>query len=81
MAAEEAKENLDVNKPDTKFCFIQEPSTEPHQQLVVQEDGRRKAAMNILNPDSGLGEREGGREGGRVEDHASHQGCIYLHTM
>ena len=59
-AAEEVKENLDTNKPNTKFCFIQD---EPHppQQPASGQDGtaeRKKATMNIFNPDSGLGKEE-----------------------
>ena len=64
QAAEEVKENLDSNKPDTHFCFIQEePASSPSPQPLTATPGqtsgsagRRKASMNILNPDSGLGE-------------------------
>ena len=52
-AAEEVKENLDANNPNTKFCFIQEEQSTPHQGGVGL--GERKATMNILNPDSGIG--------------------------
>ena len=59
-SAEEVKENLDANRPHTKFCFIQE-SQEALEVGEVEGGGnsgegeRMKATMNILNPDSGIG--------------------------
>lgn len=56
-AAEEAKENLDANNHNTKFCFIQEDqSTHVGGGVGL---GERKATMNILNPDSGNGKERG----------------------
>ncbi len=42
-----AKENLDENHSDARYCFL-------------NQDGQGKTMMNILNPDSGEGM---GREG------------------
>ena len=92
-AAEEVKENLDSNKPNTQFCFIQDLSPSPSPQPLLSNTpstattatattggggtaggaaggtvggggqsgsgDRRKACMSILNPDSGVGERDG----------------------
>ena len=55
------KENLDSNQPHTKFCYVQQSE---------DERGRKRATLNILNPDSGLSEQltwwwgEGGGGGG-----------------
>ena len=64
------KENLDTNKPNTKFCFIKETPPPQQQQQQQQQEGMRRATMNILNPDSGLGEteREREKEGVRERD-------------
>ena len=45
------KENLDINQPNLKYCFLNR-----------NEQG--KTMLSILNPDSGDG--EGGREGDLV---------------
>ena len=67
-SAEEAKENLDANRPHTKFCFIrqardEEEEVEERSGGNLVEGERMKATMNILNPDSGIGNFvKGGRD-------------------